>query len=112
MVLMGSVFQNVTVQNAIMVCMPDTPVAICNGYLDGPNIYGVTSDEHGGVMNAVKLLASKGRKNIAFLTNRLTPSNREKLNGYKDGMKLYVDAGTPDVVEEQSPPLVLVFSHL
>ena len=101
-VLMGSVFQNVTVQNAIMICMPDTPVAICNGYLDGPNIYGVTSDEHGGVMNAVKLLASKGRKNITFMTNRLTPSNREKLNGYQDGMKLYVDAGTPDVVEVQS----------
>ncbi len=101
-VLMGSVFQNVTVQNAIMICMPDTPVAICNGYLDGPNIYGVTSDERGGVMNAVKLLASKGRKNIVFITNTLTPSNREKLNGYKDGMKLYVDAGTPDVVEVQS----------
>ena len=101
-VLMGSVFQNVSVQNAIMVCMPDTPVAICNGYLDGPNIYGVTSDEHGGVMNAVRLLASKGRKNIAFMTNRLTPSNQEKLDGFNDGYKLYVKGGTCEVIEIQS----------
>ena len=101
-VLMGSVFQNVSVQNAIMVCMPNTPVAICNGYLDGPNIYGVTSDEHGGVMNAVRLLASKGRKNIAFMTNRLTPSNQEKLDGFNDGYKLYVKGGTCEVIEIQS----------
>ena len=101
-VLMGSVFQNVTVQNAIMVCMPNTPVAICNGYLDGPNIYGVTSDEHGGVMSAVKLLASKGRKNITFVTNRLTPSNREKLEGFNDGIKLYIRDGSSDAIEIQS----------
>ncbi len=101
-VLMGSVFQNVTVQNAIMVCMPDTPVAICNGYLDGPNIYGVTSDEHGGVMNAVKLLADKGRRNIAFLTNKLTPSNQNKVDGFNDGLKLYVKGGKEEVVEIQS----------
>ena len=101
-VLMGSVFQNVSVQNAIMVCMPNTPVAICNGYLDGPNIHGVTSDEHGGVMNAVKLLTSKGRKNIAFMTNRLTPSNQEKLNGFNDGCKLYVKGGSSEVIEVQS----------
>ena len=101
-VLMGSVFQNVTVQNAIMVCMPDTPVAICNGYLDGPNIYGVTSDERTGVMNAVKLLADKGRRNIAFLTNKLTPSNQNKVDGFNDGLKLYVKGGKEEVVEIQS----------
>ena len=101
-VLMGSVFQNVTVQNAIMVYLPNTPVAICNGYLDGANIYGVLSDEHGGVMNAVRMLASKGRKNIAFLTNRLTPSNQEKLDGFNDGFKLYVKGGSSEVIEIQS----------
>ena len=101
-VLMGSVFQNVTVQNAIMVYLPNTPVAICNGYLDGANIYGVLSDERGGVMNAVRMLASKGRKNIAFLTNRLTPSNQEKLDGFNDGFKLYVKGGSCEVIEIKS----------
>ena len=101
-VLMGSVFQNVTVQNAIMVYMPNTPVAICNGYLDGPNIYGVTADERGGFMNAVRMLAAKGRKNLVFITNRLTPSNWEKLEGFKAGVKLYLDNGRPDFVEVES----------
>ena len=101
-VLMGSVFQNVTVQNAIMVYMPNTPVAICNGYLDGPNIYGVTADERGGFMNAVRMLAAKGRKNLVFITNKLTPSNREKLEGFKAGVKLYLDNGRPDFVEVES----------
>ena len=101
-VLMGSVFQNVTVQHAIMVHLPNTPVAICNGYLDGQNIYGVTSDEHGGVMNSVKLLASKGHKNFVFITNKLTPSNQEKINGFNDGLKLYVEGGRSDVIEVKS----------
>ena len=102
MVLMGSVFQNVTVQNAIMVYMPNTPVAICNGYLDGPNIYGVTADERGGFMNAVRMLAAKGHKNLVFITNKLTPSNQEKLEGFKAGVKLYLDNGRPDFVEVES----------
>ena len=101
-VLMGSVFQNVTVQNAIMVNLPNTPVAICNGYLDGQNIYGVTSDEHGGVMNSVKLLAGKGHKNFVFITNKLTPSNQEKVNGFNDGLKLYVEGGSAEVIEVKS----------
>ncbi len=98
-VLMGSVFQNSTVQNAIMVYLPNTPVAICNGYMDGPNIYGVTSDEHGGMMKAVKLLAEKGHKHYVFLTNRITPSNRCKINGFLDGLKIYVEDATSEVME-------------
>ena len=105
-VLMGSVFQNVTVQNAIMVYMPNTPVAICNGYLDGPNIYGVTADERGGFMNAVRMLAAKGHKNLVFITNKLTPSNQEKLEGFKAGVKLYLDNGRPGFVEVESGAIV------
>ena len=101
-VLMGSVFQNVTVQNAIMVYLPNTPVAICNGYMDGPNIYGVLADERGGVMKAMKHLAEKGRKNYVFITNKFTPSNHEKLGGFNDGFKLYVEGGTTEVIEVES----------
>ncbi|MFC2822436.1 MAG: LacI family DNA-binding transcriptional regulator [Spirochaetales bacterium] len=101
-VLMGSVFQNVTVQNAIMVCLPNTPVAICNGYLDGPNIYGVTSDDHGGVMKSVGMLASRGRRNFAFITNKITPSNALKLSGFRDGVKLYVSDGFSTTAEVES----------
>lgn len=98
-VLMGSVYQNDSVQNAIMVYLPNTPVAICNGYLDGKNIYGVMSDEKTGVADAVKLLASKGHKNFAFITNHYTPSNYEKLEGFRMGLKLYVEGGSAQEIE-------------
>lgn len=101
-VLMGSVFQNVTVQNAIMVYLPNTPVAICNGYLDGANIYGVTADERGGVMKCMEMLAQKGRKHIAFISNKMTPSNREKLAGFNAGMKLYFEGASHKVIEVES----------
>ena len=101
-VLMGSVFQNSTVQNAIMVYLPNTPVAICNGYMDGPNIYGVTADEYGVVMKAVKLLAGKGRKHFVFITNPITPSNQAKIDGFNDGMKLYGEGCTSKVIEVKS----------
>ncbi len=101
-VLMGSVFQNVTVQNAIMVYLPNTPVAICNGYMDGPNIYGVLADERGGVVKAMQLLASKGKKNYVFITNKLTPSNCEKVGGFNDGFRLYVEKGSSEVIEVES----------
>ncbi len=101
-VLMGSVFQNSSVQNAIMVYLPNTPVAICNGYMDGPNIYGVTSDEYSGVVKAVHLLVSKGHKNFVFVTNRITPSNKCKIDGFKDGLKLYGDGSTAKIIEVKS----------
>lgn len=99
-VLMGSVYQNSSVQNAIMIYMPNTPVAICNGYLDGKNIYGVISDEKTGVSDAIKLLTSKGRKHFAFVTNHYTPSNYTKLEGFNLGLKLYASKDATSVVIE------------
>ena len=98
-VLIGSVYQNTTVQNAIMVNMPNTPVAICNGYLDGPNIYGVVADEKQGVSDCVKILADKGHRNIAFVANHFTPSNTLKLEGFKEGFASYLPDGEMHVVE-------------
>ena len=85
-VLMGSVYQNESVLNAIRTFLPSVPVIMCNGFLDGDNIYGVLSDERSGVRDAVKLLYKKGRRNFAFITNHYTPSNREKLSGFRDGL--------------------------
>jgi len=93
-VLMGSIYQNEVVQNAIMVYMPHVPVAICNGYLDGSNIYGIISDEKSGVYDCMKLLASKGRKHFAFLSNRITPSNLLKEEGFESGFRDFVENGS------------------
>ncbi|WP_210121527.1 LacI family DNA-binding transcriptional regulator [Treponema parvum] len=98
-VLMGSIYQNETVQNAIMVNIPHVPVAICNGYLDGQNIYGVIADERSGVCDCVKLFADKGCKNIAFITNHYTPSNYNKLAGFNEGFDKFIGNGSKTVIE-------------
>ncbi len=98
-VLMGSIYQNESVQNAIMVNLPSIPVAICNGYLDGPNIYGVIADEKNGVIDCMQLLAKKGRKNYAFITNHFTPSNYQKLAGFRKGFSQFVQEGKFVVIE-------------
>ncbi len=92
-VLMGSVYQNESVQNAIMIYLPNIPVAICNGYLAGPNIYGVVTDERTGLKECVKMLCEKGHKNMAFIANHFTPSNNDKVLGFEEGFKLYSKNG-------------------
>lgn len=98
-VLMGSVFQNEPVRKAIETNLPTIPVAICNGYLEGPNIYGVLSDERFGIMQAMKILSDKGHKHFACISNGPTPSNLEKIEGFKSGMKLYVQGGSSHIVD-------------
>lgn len=105
-ILMGSIYQNVTVQNAIMINMPNTPIAVCNGYFEGPNIYGVLSDEKAGVIDAIRKLAEKGRRNFLFIANHYTPSNKNKLEGFKIGINTYAshswskDIKTGDSIDE------------
>lgn len=105
-VLMGSIYQNGSVKKAISTYIPSVPVAICNGYLEGENIYGVLSNEKEGVYNAVKLLSEKCHKNIAFLLNHTTPSNEEKVNGFNSGFSEFIKKGekvvkiTGDTIEE------------
>lgn len=88
-VLMGSIYQTETVQKAIETYLPTTPVVICNGYLDSPNIYGLIADEQNGVMNCVKLLSEKNRRHLAFIVNHYTPSNRLKQIGFETGVQQY-----------------------
>ena len=84
-VMIGSVYQNDAVASAVKNFLPSTPVAICNGYLEGENIYGVVSDEKEGVKECVKLLSEKGRRHPVFIYNILTPSNSAKIEGFISG---------------------------
>lgn len=98
-ILMGSSYQTEGVRNAILNYLPATPVVICNGYLDAPNIYGLIADEKNGVCSCVKLLAEKGRKHPAFIVDHYTPSNRLKQNGFEIGVSQFFDGIEPVVVE-------------
>lgn len=97
-ILIGSIYQSEEVQQAILQYLPTTPVMMLNGYLEGPNIYCLIADEDNGVYNGVRLMAQKGRKNLAFVVDHLTPSNESKIHGYTAGMEKYC-GGTKPVIE-------------
>ncbi|MBQ0072309.1 MAG: LacI family DNA-binding transcriptional regulator [Spirochaetales bacterium] len=94
-VMIGSIYQNEMVRNAVETYIPSIPVAICNGFLEGKNIYGVVTDERNGVKECVKFLFEKGRRHVAFVSNSLTPSNKEKLEGYLEGVSFFLEDVTP-----------------
>ncbi len=95
LILMGSIYQNAEVEDAIKQYMEDIPVVFCNGILNGDNIYNIISDEENGVYNCVKLLKETGCTRPAFIYDRRTSSNLKKMDGYLRGVKDcgYLDAG-------------------
>ncbi len=86
-ILMGSVYQNDEVRTAIETYLPRTPVILFNGEMESPLVYCIVSDERNGVKKAAEMLRERGRKNIAFIVDYDTPSNRMKIQGYHDGME-------------------------
>ena len=97
LILMGSIYQSETMKEAIALYLPSVPVVICNGFFAAPNVYGIVSDEQGGVTDCVALLKQTGAKRPAFLMSLPTPSNGHKKQGFLDGMARYY----PDL-----PPVV------
>jgi LacI family transcriptional regulator len=89
-VMIGSIYQNQPVKDAITAYISDVPVVIINGFLEGENIYGIISDEQQGIFNCIKLLADKGKKHPAIIVNNITPSNLNKVEGYRTGLKTYL----------------------
>lgn len=82
-VMMGSIFQCDAVAEAIGRCLSDVPVVIVNGYLEMSNVYGVLSDEKGGVASCVRYMISRGHRRVAFVCDKPeNPSNRLKEDGY------------------------------
>lgn len=98
-ILMGSIYQTDAIRKAVRNYLPVTPVVICNGYLEAPNIYGLIADEQNGVCDCVRLLAEKGRKTLAFVVDHHTPSNRLKQRGFEEGIFRFYRGDSPLVVE-------------
>jgi LacI family transcriptional regulator len=85
-ILMGSMFGTSEVEESIHEHLSGIPIVIVNGYLNLPNVYSVIADEERGIEECVELLASKGRKNIAFVMDAETPSNNSKKRGFMTAM--------------------------
>lgn len=94
-ILIGSIYQNKLVQEAIETYLPHVPVLLLNGYMDSPNIYGIVADEEEGLSSCVKFLFDKGRKNPVYVYDHDTPSGRLKRKGYTKGMAEYYEKKEP-----------------
>lgn len=81
-ILMGSMFETEAVKKSIEEHLSDIPVAIVNGYLDLPNVYGVLIDEERGVKDCAELMLKKGKKHLVMAVDSDTPSNWNKQKGY------------------------------
>ncbi len=99
LVLMGSIYQSDIMREAVDLYLPGVPVVICNGYFAAPNVYGILSDELGGVTDCVKLLYRAGCRRPAFLMNPSTPSNEQKKLGFLNGIARYYPTLTPIALE-------------
>lgn len=97
-ILIGSIYQNDAVQNAINETIPNIPVVLCNGMLSGDNIYNIITDERSGVCEAVRILTEKGRRHLFFINNHITPSNTMKAEGFMEGIRKYCSDGTGNVI--------------
>ena len=99
LILMGSIYQSDTMKEAIALYLPDLPVVICNGYFPAPNVYGILSDEQGGVTDCVSLLHRTGARRPAFLMSASTPSNELKKQGYLEGLTRHCPDAAPTILE-------------
>lgn len=100
-VLMGSVYQTEAVKKAIEAYLPQTPVLLCNGYLDLPNVYGVIADEKNGAENCVNLLVRKGRKHPAYITDSDTYSSQMKERGFAEAVRRQLPGTKPIAVKAE-----------
>ena len=99
LILMGSIYQADAMRAAIALFLPNVPVVVCNGYFAAPNVYGIVSDEMGGVTDCVGLLRETGCRRPVFLMNLSTPSNEQKKLGFLNGMARFYPDLSPLVLE-------------
>ena len=92
-ILVGSTYQNAFMKQLIRSELSDVPVVISNGWISLPNVYGVLVDEEKGMERCTDLLLSRGRKHIAFALPSPTPSNINKMYGYRKSLRAH---GIPD----------------
>lgn len=101
--IVGSVFQNDMVQNAISEHFSNIPVVFANGEFNLPNVYCVLVDECDGVEHCVDLLVQKQKGNIAFIGALDSPSSQEKLKGFKRAMIRYGNTEESLVILDGQP---------
>lgn len=87
LILLGSVFNNIEIEQMVRNLLSNVPVIISNGFLPLPNAYSVLVDHNIGMSLAIEHLAERGHKNIAFIYAAETYNTQRKMKAFLDAMK-------------------------
>lgn len=88
-IMVGSAFKESGDNSHIRIAARSVPIIIINGYIDFENVYCVVCEERNAVKSLVKDLVAAEHRKILYLYDTLTFSGEEKLEGYKEGCRLY-----------------------
>ena len=107
LILIGSAFNDIYVETALLDYLDNIPIVIANGTLNRKNVHSVIVDVKYGISLCLDHLKAKGHQNILFVTiNERLFSSEQKLLGFKEKMKelglkvsedhIFACAPTPD----------------
>ena len=80
-IFVGSIF-NITEGSLLHKASKRLPIFFINGYVDYPNTYSVYIDDKMAMEDNIRLLHTKGRKNILYLYDAESYSGKKKIEGY------------------------------
>ena len=87
LILVGSIFQEKDDNSHIEKAAKEIPVIIINGEYDYENTYSVACDETEAVKKCITTLSAKGHKDILYMYDVESFSGKNKLSGYKEGIR-------------------------
>ncbi len=86
-ILIGSAFQEESGGAHIGQTARQVPVFMINGVVNLPGVTCIACDEYSAVVQNISELYRQGARRILYLYDALTYSGRQKLEGYRDGLK-------------------------
>ena len=86
-VLVGSIFNRIELDERVASLLKHTPVVVANGQLNLPGCYSVLVDDRLGISLAVDHLYQKGHREIFYLKDMDTDSAQRKQAGFLETMK-------------------------
>lgn len=87
LIIIGSVFMDRSMAEALAAYFPTQPVVMVNGYLQRENVLGILCDEADGMRQCAEHLFAAGHRKIAYFHDNATDSARRKLAGYRSAMR-------------------------
>lgn len=88
-ILVGSVFSDIRIEDEVMKYLQDTPIVVANGVLSVPKAHSVLIDHNWGMEQAVRHLKERGHREILLIRTSQTYNAAQKLRGFGRAMKLF-----------------------